>query len=347
MEPTLDREIVHDVAALRDLPLTSRELCTRIGSRLARRLTADAFCFGTIDPVTLLVTDHVTDGIPADTAPAAAHNEYLVDDVLKFAELAGGKVSAGVLSAATGGEPTRSHRYRALLPLIDARHELRAAFVVGGRCWGNVSLYRSGRRQDFSGADVELLRRLSATVGGVLRGAAHRSAAANAGLFGESGVLVLGRDLTLVTANPAAQRWLAELDRTQGLPIAVLDVAARSSHTALPAYGRVRGASGRWLAVQASPLTGGEYPAHLAVLVYPAPASEVTDVMALAYGLTRRECDVLAHVLSGKPSRTIAGLLHITTATVQDHLKAIFAKVGVHSRGELTARMLNADFGID
>ncbi|MGA5285595.1 helix-turn-helix domain-containing protein [Streptomyces pseudogriseolus] len=74
--------------------------------------------------------------------------------------------------------------------------------------------------------------------------------------------------------------------------------------------------------------------------VHPAPAADVAERLLLAYGLTPRERDVLARVVAGLPSRTIAVELHITAATVQDHLKSVFAKTGVRSRSELVATVL-------
>jgi DNA-binding CsgD family transcriptional regulator len=226
---------------------------------------------------------------------------------------------------------------------IDAGHELRAAFVIDGRCWGGMSLYRSGQRPDFSPADVDLVRRFSGTVAAALRRAAHRPADSATGGPAEAGVFVLDHELRLLTTNPAGQGWLDELatDRAQTLPIAVLDVAARGNGSALPAYARIRSTSGRWLSALASPLTGDGFPAATAVLIYPAPAAEVIEILQLAYGLTPRERDILEHVISGRSSRTIATLLHITIATVRDHLKSVFAKTGVRSRGELVARMLD------
>ena len=43
-------------------------------------------------------------------------------------------------------------------------------------------------------------------------------------------------------------------------------------------------------------------------------------------------------------TRQIAGRLHLTTDTVQDHLKSAFDKTGVHSRGELVATILQRDY---
>ena len=42
---------------------------------------------------------------------------------------------------------------------------------------------------------------------------------------------------------------------------------------------------------------------------------------------------------SAIPTTAIAARLHLSSWTVQDHLKAIFEKVRVSSRGELVARV--------
>ena len=44
-------------------------------------------------------------------------------------------------------------------------------------------------------------------------------------------------------------------------------------------------------------------------------------------------------VAQGLPTSAIATRLHLSTYTVQDHLKAIFEKLDVSSRGQLVARM--------
>jgi DNA-binding CsgD family transcriptional regulator len=45
-------------------------------------------------------------------------------------------------------------------------------------------------------------------------------------------------------------------------------------------------------------------------------------------------------VIKGAPYKEIADRLFITEQTVNDHLRKVFAKARVHSRSELTARLL-------
>ena len=66
----------------------------------------------------------------------------------------------------------------------------------------------------------------------------------------------------------------------------------------------------------------------------PVPGT-VLPILAAAYGLTGREQEVISSVFAGHSTKEISARLHISTYTVQDHLKSIFGKVGVTSRGEL------------
>jgi DNA-binding CsgD family transcriptional regulator len=65
----------------------------------------------------------------------------------------------------------------------------------------------------------------------------------------------------------------------------------------------------------------------------------VLGLMLTAYGLTARERDICHQVIGGHSTAEIAEHLFISTNTVQDHLKSMFAKVGVRSRGEMVARL--------
>ena len=99
----------------------------------------------------------------------------------------------------------------------------------------------------------------------------------------------------------------------------------------------MRTAAGRWLVLHASTAAGPD--ATTTVVVGPAPMEEVAPLVASAYGLSPRERAVTRLVARGLATTAIGAELHLSPWTVQDHLKAIFGKVGVRSRGELVARL--------
>jgi PAS domain S-box-containing protein len=53
--------------------------------------------------------------------------------------------------------------------------------------------------------------------------------------------------------------------------------------------------------------------------------------------LTRRELEVLRLVATGANTKAIAAGLHVSTATVRNHVQNLFGKLGVHSRLEAAA----------
>ncbi len=102
---------------------------------------------------------------------------------------------------------------------------------------------------------------------------------------------------------------------------------------------RLRDGRGQWAVLNASSLLGDDDDAQVAVSIEPAYGEALTGLLMRAYGLSRRECEICREVAAGRSTADIAARLVITAHTVQDHLKAVFAKVGARSRGELVARL--------
>lgn len=96
---------------------------------------------------------------------------------------------------------------------------------------------------------------------------------------------------------------------------------------------------GDWLALHASRLTSASSAGQIAVILEPARPAEIASLILLAYALTEREAQVAQLVLKGNSTEDIAEALTISELTVQQHLKAIFDKVGVHSRRDLVAQL--------
>ena len=161
------------------------------------------------------------------------------------------------------------------------------------------------------------------------------------------GFILLRGDDSVESITPPARRWLGEMLDSTGattpLPLIVVSLAnkARRADAGLTeemASIRVPAVTGGWLLLHAS-LLHGDGPGRVGVMVHPAREPQIADLIMEAYGLSKREGEVTRLVLHGLSTREIADDLHVSAYTVQDHLKSIFAKVGVRSRRELVAQL--------
>jgi DNA-binding CsgD family transcriptional regulator len=336
--------------------LDSVELRQAVARALRQVVPFDAWCIATVDPATLLVTGGVSEGLPLSELGRIAELEYFSEDVNKFSALARSATPVRTLREATRGQPERSRRYRELLAPRGWVDELRAALVVDGQCWGAMGLFRGPGEPAFSRAEAKLIARLGAHLAEGLRVALLVGSDGASPLDGEEpGLIVLDDQLGVDSLTPAARRWLAELPNAAAasgagsLPDVVYVVAARvrapadvaGSPEAALARARVQARSGRWLVLHGSRLVAENgTPARVAVIVEAAPRPEIAPLIVQAYGLSAREQEVLRQVLRGTGSAEMARLLGISPLTVQDHLKAIFRKLGVRSRREVVARFL-------
>ncbi len=155
---------------------------------------------------------------------------------------------------------------------------------------------------------------------------------------GGAAIVVMTRDGRLRSLTPGAARWRRRIDDlSPGLFTTMMHIMAAGSQASASGEfrSRLRDGDGWWLMLQASPLVGEEQ--LTAVVLEPARAREILDLVLTAHGLTAWERAVCDEVLAGRSTADIAGHLFISTNTVRDHLKSIFAKCGVNSRARLTA----------
>jgi DNA-binding CsgD family transcriptional regulator len=80
------------------------------------------------------------------------------------------------------------------------------------------------------------------------------------------------------------------------------------------------------------------------VIVEPAHPARIYPLLMSAYGLTAREQDITRLILQGGSTTDIAQELSMSAHTVQEHLKSVFDKTGVHSRRELVAKIFYAHY---
>ena len=310
---------------------------------LARVCPAEGAFFPTADPATLLYTSAVRAGMPGGLTAAFLDNEFSTPDVNKFRTLAAASATVATLDRATRGNWPASARFREIMRPAGLGDELRAVFKTGTTTWGYVCLHRAPGAP-FGDGEISFVHAVAPHIGEALR----RSLMAERALRDASpqapGMLTLAPDLTLLAATPAGEHWLedlaaAEHPRSRPLPVALLAVICalrQVSHRSHVPRLTVRGASGLWLVLHASHMTSASGN-QIAVIIEPASRAELEPVIAVGYRLTPREAEIMTLLLRGLSTKTIAGALRVTINTANDHIKAIFAKTGVSSRGELMA----------
>jgi len=118
LQASVDR-VERELVRLGEHGLDTPTWCRAADELLGRVVGFDGSCWHTIDPATVLITSHLTLNLPS-RFPLLAANEYLADDVNKFADLA----AAPQRSGCSARPPTDSP----------------GAASAGGRCCGQAAL---------------------------------------------------------------------------------------------------------------------------------------------------------------------------------------------------------------
>lgn len=329
--------------------LDATELRREVLRRLRRIVPVDAAFFATVDPATLLFTSVVSEDPLIDAAPRFLTNELEGRDVNRFVEVATDPVPIRWLDRATEGRRFDSARYAEIMRPLGLGDELRLALRCRSRCWGVMCLHRADGPGGFDKHDADILARLAPHIAEGLRRATLLPSVPTTGQGAQHGVVIVDDQLRIASMNDAAERWLAELPGTDWLrglelpvPIASVVTAATADRATAPAPSiRMRTATGRWLAVHASELHGAPGGGTQTVVVLEsATPADVSSLVLDAHGVTGAQAKVIAAVLRGRSTRQISAELKISPHTVQEHLKAVFDKLGVSTRLELTATLL-------
>ena len=337
-----------DIAAMAAGGMDLADLYTAALSVVQRAVPFEQGCWAGVDPESMAMTS-ITNWQPWPVGEHQfeeyflrfAQSEYTGQEPNTFVELMRRPRPVARISDAPHRDVARSVRINDLLKPLGLEHELRAAFRVDEACWGVGSIFREGGR-DFTDREVEFLSAVTATLAAATRAVVR--GAHPTGPPGVGPVIVLaGLHGDLRAATPAAASWLARVEDaapgrfSQTLYAVVAQANAAASGTA---RARMRDAGNNWVMLQASRLITGDDPEQMVVTVEPATTHELAGLLLMAYGVTARERDVCLEVLSGNPTAEIARHLFISPHTVHDHLKSVFEKVGVGSRGELVARLV-------
>lgn len=350
----LDARLAHD-AIVRDCSagLSARELLVRVSARLKPVVPFAAAGWLSTDPATLLYTDAVTEGVDSAAHERLFENELLEQDFAKFTRMLDSGRPVATLWEATDGQPSLSPRYEHIYRSLGLESELRAVLASAGTCWGVACLTRRQGDPGFSKAEVEYVASITEHLAHGLRMALLLREVEEAPADEAPGTIILGPDGSLESITESAEGWLSLLPpeypaEESVLPSAIQAVAIRArgtgdEHAGAVPRARLRLRSGQWLTVHAAELRGPE-PRRTAIVIEPARRAELTALVVQIYELTQRERQVTELMVRGLPIDEIAEGLWLSHHTVRDHVKAIYGKLGVSSRPELTAKLAAEHF---
>ena len=308
----------------------------------------DAYAFLLTDPVTSVGSSPLAEVPDVSALPDLIRLKYLTP-VNRWTGLPDS--GCATLQQATSGRPEGSRLWREHLAALGVVDVASVVFTDRFGWWGFLDLWR--REGPFDDEELAALVAVRPAITSRLRhaqAAVFRATGMPARQRGP-GALLLSPDLAIRAQTPQTQDWLSELIPSESgrssIPASAYNVAAQLLATeagvdAHPAQARVHLGGGSWLTLRADRL-GGLEPVEERDIVVTMEASaptECRDLFSRAHGLTNREAQVLRHLANGHDTRTVARSMSIAELTVQDHLKAVFAKTSTSSRGELLSTSL-------
>lgn len=363
MSTDVDARVVERIERTCARAETSDELFAALSHEVNKVVPFDGSMWFGVDPSTVLaVAPARFEALEDGYCQTFWDGEFHEPDVALYRDLVRQPTPAAGLRQVTADRPLLSSRYRRFVTPQGYDDELRVAFRSGDNTWAVAGLYRMKGRRPFSLDEVALMAGLSGVVGAAFRTRVATGSVASP-LCSAPGLLMFDASNALVSANLEANQWLDDIcgatpggtetwrellpdgsahDLRSAIPILPLLARARAVAAGVdegPARLRLRDRKGRWLVFHASCLTGGFADGAVTVVVEPAKSTDVAPIVIEAYGLTRRERDVVRAIARGISTPDIAAELFLSTHTVRFYIKAVFEKVGVSTRGELVAKL--------
>ena len=209
-----------------------------------------------------------------------------------------------------------------------------------------LCLHRADSPSGFDDLEVDAIRRIAPTLAhGLRRTVALHPTTPDDSTTNAPGIIIVDAQLRVASMNPRAESLLDEVTGTDwptslDLPTPLTAAAARllgppGTDVAGPATMSLPRGRGGWITVHASRLDGSGTDRQVALILDTTSTAKVGSLILAAHGLTPAQSRVVALVLQGHSTPAITQELRISTNTLQEHLHAVFEKLGVGSRREL------------
>jgi DNA-binding CsgD family transcriptional regulator len=320
----------------------SEELRLEALAELRATVWFDTWGWPVADPDSLLYAGALSDMAPHVLASLPRY--FLLQesgaDLNPRALSASNPRSTAVLSGLTGGDPARSSAWDECLRPHGVGDVMATACRDGSGCWGWVVFHRMSDERAFDADEARLMGDLAGSLGALARRACCVAPYADtAPEPPPTGVLIIDETLRETGWTPAARAWLERLAPVQRLILpGIVGRALGQPEQRATATVRLRTSDGTWAVLDGAMLEGGGE-RRVAITLRATSADEVLDILSRAHRLTLRESQIARHLVNGLTTQQTAERLHIAPFTVKHHLKAIFGKVGVSTRGELVSAL--------
>ena len=316
-----------------------------IVTELKHRVGFDRWAWPLADPDSLITLAGIAEHDYGRAIPRLLELEYGGDDFAGMRSVARRRSAVGSLTVETRGDYARSPRWDEVLRPVGIGDEVVVACRDDFGCWGWLKAYRGQDEQPFDEQDLRLFAEIAPLLGAGLRRSLAVGLGAPAPVNRPPGILLLDNDLHAVSETATWRGWTDSLPGANAysafgmLPAMVYPVATlvRSQASGFAVHALERAEDGGWVVIEGAALEGGGK-ARFAVTMRYGGSGETFDRLCRLYGLTARERQVVAAIFTGLETPSVSARLSISRHTIQDHLKSIFSKVGVHSRRELVAR---------
>jgi hypothetical protein len=190
---------------------------------------AVAPCCYTIDPASRLLTSHFNEEM-LELPPEWLVHEYAEDDVIQLTDVARSPSGVSTLYEATGGDPSSSPRWHALMADGGDQEMVAALRTRAGEVWGGLGMFREPDRPLFDADEQAFLAAISPLMADAVRRARLIGDSADPEGPEAPGMIVLGPDWRPESISPGVESGFATCLTETGRPRGCLPLCSPSPH---------------------------------------------------------------------------------------------------------------------